>query len=472
MSEKKQTAKDVLDLLKRSVVAKIIFICFLCLALLIPFAMIDSLVYEREQRKNEAVREINSRWAFNQIITGPVLEVPYKIWQKSKQSDRDGEFKRVLKSCNCAAYFLPEQLTVTGKVLPEERYRGIYKTIVYTVDLEINGEFNFPDFQKLRTPGDFEIQWEQARFIFGVSDMRGINQDITLVWNRTNETPRPGVPNGNLFSGGISARVPLDLVKKGNQSFAMHLNLRGSQSIRFLPMGRKTSVQLASAWKSPKFTGAFLPKTRTVDTNGFSARWEVFDYNRAFPQQWLGSIDDSWGINESAFGLDLHIPVDEYRKTNRSIKYAIMFLFLTFLAYFLIVELFNNRRMHPFQYMLVGAALSIFYLLLLSISEHFTFDIAYLVAGIAIVGLTTVYTKFLSSKWTLAILMGGIIASLYGFLYVILSLEDYSLLVGSLGLFSVLAAVMIGTRNVDWYSFKLGTNENDWIRLRQPGGHF
>lgn len=458
MTEKIQFPKDVFDLMKRSVLTKSLFIGFLCLIMMIPFAMIDSLSYEREQRKMEAIQEINSLWALRQEIIGPMLEVPYKVWQKSNEQDQYGNQKRVLSDSINTAYFLPEQLNVKGKIFPEERYRGIYRTIVYTADLEISGEFTFPDFGKLRFPGEIEIQWEQASFIFIVSDMRGINEDIILEWNRTRQTPKPGAPN-NVLPGTISAGVPLDLAKKGNHSFNMHLNLRGSETIGFLPMGRKTMVQLASTWKSPKFVGAFLPKTRTIDKNGFNARWEVFDFNRSFPQQWRGDMSGNWQKNSSAFGLDLYVPVDVYSKTNRSIKYAILFIFMTFVAYFLIFELFNNMRIHPFQYMLVGGALSIFYLLLLSISEHFTFEFAYLVAGIAIVGLTTVYTRFISQKWPLAIVMGGIIASLYGFLYVILSLEDYALLVGSLGLFAVLAAIMIGTRNVDWYSFKLGSIE-------------
>ncbi len=461
MNDKSQNTKYLFELLKRSVIAKILFIGFLCLVLLIPFAMIDSLVYEREHRKIQAIREINSLWALNQVITGPILEIPYTYYTKTKTVSENGLERSVTKSHTGIAYFLPDQLTVNGKIFPEARYRGIYKTIVYTADLEITGEFTFPDFSKLRIPEDIEVLWEQTTFIFGVSDLRGINNDIPLEWNRNREIPKPGVPNENLFKGGISARVPLNFNKKDRQSFAMRLNLRGSEAIRFLPLGRRTAVQLSSDWKSPKFTGAFLPKSRTIDAAGFKANWEVFDFNRAFPQQWLGKADHGWGMAGTAFGLDLYIPMDTYRKTTRSIKYAVMFVFLTFLAYFLIFELFNNRRIHPFQYLLVGSALSIFYLLLLSISEHFTFKIAYIVAGIAIVALTTVYTKFLSQRWSLTIAMGGIITGLYGFLYVILSLEDYSLLVGSLGLFAVLAAVMIGTRNVDWYSFKLGSKEND-----------
>ena len=446
---------DMLDLMKKSVITKIIFIGFLCLLLLIPFAMIDSLIYERQARKTEAIEDIYSKWALSQTLVGPVLEIPYKVFIKSKTMSSDGEEKRVVVSeKKYAAYFLPDQLTVNGTVIPEERYRGIYKTIVYTGDVEINGQFTFPDFGKL-TVSDVEVLWDEAVFCFGLSDMKGINKEILLEWNKIKLEPKSGVRNKALFKGGISTRAPLDVEKKGIQSFVMRLNLRGSRSIGFLPFGRKTRVRLSSQWKSPSFNGAFLPKTREIGEKGFTAYWEIFDFNRSFPQQWKESDGKNWNVYDSKFGLELFIPVDEYRKTTRSIKYVLLFIFLTFLAYFLIVELFNNRRIHPLQYLMVGSALSIFYLLLLSLSEHIAFDLSYTAASAAIVALTTVYTRWVSRKWSLGVILGVIIASLYGFLYVILSLEDYSLLVGSLGLFAVLAAVMMGTRKIDWYSFKL-----------------
>ncbi|MCP4151838.1 MAG: cell envelope integrity protein CreD, partial [bacterium] len=188
--------------------------------------------------------------------------------------------------------------------------------------------------------------------------------------------------------------------------------------------------------------------------NGFKANWEIYDYNREFPQQWKGK-NKQWNFLDSRFGLQLFSPVDEYQKTTRSIKYAILFISLTFLAFFLVIEIMNKRRIHPVQYLLVGFALCIFYLLLISLSEHVAFDTAYLISSICITVLTTVYTKSISGKFLSALSMGVLFSGLYGFLFVMLRLEDYSLLVGSIGLFTILAAVMIFTRKVDWYAFKI-----------------
>lgn len=238
----------------------------------------------------------------------------------------------------------------------------------------------------------------------------------------------------------------------------MKLNIRGSRDVSFLPVGRKTSVQLSSGWGSPSFNGLFLPKKRVIDKDGFRAQWELFDYNREFPQQWK---EDKWDLYHSKFGLELFVPVDEYQQTTRSVKYAILFISLTFLAFFLLIEMFNKRRVHPIQYLLVGFSLSMFYLLLISLSEHLTFDIAYLISGICITGLTTFYTKSVSKKCSLTIIMGSIFAGLYGFLYIILRLEDYSLLVGTIGLFIILAAVMVFTRKIDWYAFRIDPGNRD-----------
>jgi len=329
--------------------------------------------------------------------------------------------------------------------------------VVYTADLEIKGEFLFPDFEKWKIPREHVI-WDDALFSLGISDMRGINRGIEAQWNEVNIMLKPGLRNKNVFPNGVSIEVDIDETQKERYSFMVKLNIRGSRDIGFIPVGRKTSVQLSSAWGSPSFNGLFLPKNRVIDEDGFRAQWELFDYNREFPQQWT---EDKWDLYHSKFGLELFVPVDEYQQTTRSVKYAILFISLTFLAFFLLIEMLNKRRVHPIQYLLVGFSLSMFYLLLISISEHLTFDIAYLISGICITGLTTFYTKSVSKKCSLTIIMGLIFTGLYGFLYIILRLEDYSLLVGTMGLFLILAVIMIFTRKIDWYAFRIDPGNRD-----------
>ena len=442
------------DVIKKSVITRLFIIGFLTLIFLIPIAMIYSIINERESRRNAVTREINSKWALEQTVSGPVLGIPYKDFR----CEMDGnERKKVVKEEKKIACFLPDHLIIAGHITPEFRTRGIYKSAVYTAGLEIKGEFTFPDFKSLQIPGE-NILWDEATLSFGITDMRGISRNIRLEWDQHTLSPKPGIPFKYVFANGISTPVPLspgDPGKKESQSFSMTLQLRGSQNISFLPLGRKTEAHISSTWKSPSFSGAFLPQNRIINEKGFEAQWEIFEYNRQYPQQWANT---SWNFYSSSFGIDFFIPVDEYQKITRSIKYSILFISLTFLAFFVFFELFNKKRIHPIQYLLVGLALCLFYLLLVSLSEHMAFDKAYGISGFGIIALTTIYTWSMSQKRYLSVLMGMIITGLYGFLYVTLSMEDYALLMGSMGLFVILAVVMIGTRKIDWYSFKMGTD--------------
>ncbi|MCP5104434.1 MAG: cell envelope integrity protein CreD [bacterium] len=442
-----------IDMVKNSIIARIFMIGFLILLMLIPFAMVLSLINERESRRNSVVQEINSSWAWGQTVAGPVLKIPYNVFRETTHIVEGKEEKTLRKGVK-SAYFLPDSLTVTGEIHPEIRYRGIYKSIVYTADLDIRGEFVFPDFGTWKVAQE-DILWDDALLSFGMTDMRGINKNIEIQWNDTNLIPKPGTGNEDVLPRGISTNVAIDAVKKQKNRFAMKLNIRGSKTIDFIPLGRKTVVQLSAKWPSPSFNGAFLPRKREIDKKGFNAQWEVLEYNREFPQQWKKY---KWDIYNSRFGLELFDPVDQYQQTTRSAKYSILFISLTFLAFFLLIELLNKKKVHLLQYLLVGFALCMFYLLLISLSEHMSFDTAYLISSICIVGLTAFYTRGVSGRRSLAVFMGLIIGGLYSFLYVMLRLEDYSLLMGSLGLFIILAAIMIFTRKIDWYTFALEKN--------------
>ncbi|HKL14294.1 MAG TPA: cell envelope integrity protein CreD, partial [Balneolaceae bacterium] len=230
-------------------------------------------------------------------------------------------------------------------------------------------------------------------------------------------------------------------------SFAFELVLNGSTGLLFSPVGEETSVQLESDWTNPSFAGSFLPAVREVNDDGFQSEWKVLHLNRNFPQQWNGANKE---VASTTFGVDLLLPVDEYQKTMRTAKYAIMFIALTFLTFFMI-ELLSGSVIHPVQYLLTGFALLIFYTLLLSISEYIAFGLAYLIAAAAIISLITVYSfSVLPDKRKTGIVF-GVLTLLYGYLYILLQLQDYALLMGSIGLFTVLASVMYLTRQIDWF---------------------
>ncbi len=448
--------KSINNSIKSSVIIRIIIISFLILFLLIPASQVNKLIREREYRRLDVINEINSKWAFEQTLLGPILEIPYNVFYTSKWKDEKGiEREKITKQIK-QAYFLPDKLKIDGEVIPEYRKRGIYSSVVYTSDLTINGEYASFDFSKWKIPLD-NVLWNDATISFGLTDMRGINKTIEMRWNNSKIELTPGVKDIPLVTKGVYSLIKIKKEKNFPQTFEIKLNFRGSTNLSFLPIGKNTTAHLKSNWTSPSFNGAFLPKERTITDNGFNATWEIFDYNREFPQSW---IEEKLSIDNTKFGFELFLPVNEYQKTERSTKYALLFIILTFATVFILFEILNKKRVHPIQYLLVGFALTTFYSLLLSLSEHIDFNIAYLIASLSIVIITTFYGGSLCKKNSLTIILGAMITSLYGFLFFTLQLEDYSLLVGSIGLFLIISIIMIFTRKIDWYNFKLNKIED------------
>jgi inner membrane protein len=438
---KENAFESPMQKIKSSVTLKIVVIGILIMILLIPSTMIQSLISERESRKTEAINEISSKWGFSQTITGPVLTVPYNSY-----TIKDN--KRVFAGKNYA-YFLPEKLNITGNVNPEIRYRGIYEAVLYNTVLDISGKFKVPDFSEWAIADD-DIYWHEAFITISVTDMRGIRDNPEISWNSDTLAPEPGSKISHLIQSGISTNVPVLPANDTNvtYSFSTTLNLNGSEDLNFVPLGKKTTVSLQSKWPNPSFTGSFLPEKREITEKGFKAYWKVLDFNRGFPQKWH---DSSYSLCNYLFGVNLLLPVNEYQKISRTAKYAVLFISLTFLTFFLI-EILNRKKLHPIQYLLIGFALCLFYTLLLSITEHFNFNIAYLVASIGIVLMISLYTKSVLKNTKLALFIGLLVSILYSFLFVILQQQDFALLIGSTGLFAILGIVMFVTRKIDWYS--------------------
>lgn len=423
---------------KNRLVIKAAFIGILTLLLLIPMAFIGTLVNDREQRRNAAEEEISSKWASPQKVAGPVLVVPYTSVYKKENS----EITRVTEQ----AYFLPESLQVEGDLLPEKRHRGIYEAILYRSDLQISGRFSGLDPEKLKIPRENWLPG-QAYLIFGVDDMRGIENNLAVQWNDSLVYFNPGMPqNGALKSGVyIPLALGLDDLQTDSFSFSIHLKLKGSGSLEIAPLGKNTQVHLHSPWPAPSFTGNFLPDKHQVDGKGFDSWWKVYDLNRNIPQRWTAG---NYDLRAASFGVSLMMPVDIYQKTMRCVKYAILLIALTFIVFFLI-ETAQNNPVHPFQYILVGFALCVFYTLLLSLSEYIRFNLAYLISMLATVGLISLYSSWLFKKRKTWMLIGGALLFLYGFIFTLIQLQDFSLLLGSIGLFVVLALLMYYSRRIN-----------------------
>jgi inner membrane protein len=441
--------------MRHSAIGRLAIMSLLTMFLMVPMAMVDSLVRERSSRRDDAVKEVGQGWGGQQTVSGPVLVVPYtQTW-----NDENGR----PKSASGQAYFLPSDVRVDAVLNTQQRSRGIFDVIVYTTTLKVEGTFVRPDLDWLR-PVPTDVRWSEAVVTVGVSDPKALARRASLAMPATSGTTTPfagGMVDVGLFAAGIRAPVRgLDAIKPGTGvPFVYSLELRGTRDLWLLPTAEEMTVTMTSTWPHPSFGGARLPEPRTTGPTGFTAEWHVPDFGRPFPSRWSGHEMNRERLaslaQASAFGVSVSQPVDVYQQSERAVKYAILFIVLTFLVFFL-WELFRVALLHPMQYVFVGFALCVFYLLLVSLSEHFGFDVAYGTSA----GVTTVliagYAGAVLNGWRQGSSVAAALMILYGFLYLLLRLEDYALLAGSIGLFLVLATVMYLTRRMDWYKLKLG----------------
>ncbi len=426
--------------IKRSVTLKLLSIFILMMLLMIPMSFVKSLIREREKLKQEAINEVSDKWANEQYVYGPVLTIPLQ-----KQVVEDDKIKII----HDQVHILPSKLNINGRVAPKSLRRGIYEVVVYDSQLSFSGQFN--EISKyLSELKDYEAFPEQAFLTINISDLRGIKEKVVVRWNELQKDVEPGSNIVSLISSGITVKNILQPVLLDIYDFSFNLQLQGSQFLGFIPLGKETGVHLASDWKDPSFSGSFLPEDRNVTEAGFSADWQVLELNRNYPQFWIGD-KNSQDIQNSSFGVDLLLPANDYQKSMRSAKYALLAISLTFLTFFL-VEIFNKSRLHPFQYILIGVALVLFYTLLVSISEHSSFNVAYLISSVAIISIIGLYARTILRNIKQTITLVIILGFTYTFVYVTLQVQDYALLIGSIGLTSILAFTMYITRNINWYN--------------------
>jgi inner membrane protein len=419
-----------------SVGFKLALIGLLTLLLLIPASMILGLIREREQRKTETIMEVSSTWGDAQTISGPVLTIPYETIEKTE----DGKLTRTTND----AHFLPEKLNISGTIYPETRKRGIYKVVTYRAVLHISGSFTSPDPASLTKNQNIAVS-PDAYLEIGIPDMRGINEEPVIQWDSMKIPVVPGLMNSDIFESGVHGTI--GLTGKVTYDFSYTLDLNGSQSLSFLPLGKVTNVQIGSNWKYPSFNGAFLPDQKDM-TNGFKALWNILQLNRNYPQLW---VNKQYSVNESSFGVELLTPVDTYQKSERSAKYAILFIGLTFLVFFF-AEIMTKTRVHAVNYLLSGFALCIFYSLLIALAEHISFNLAYLIAGVTIISMIGIFSNTLYKNRKVTLTVVSTLCVLYVFLFVILQMMDYSLLFGNIGLVFILGIIMFFSRKIDWYS--------------------
>ena len=431
--------------IRSSQMLRLFSVGFLALLLQIPIAMIGGLVSERQERRQAAVAEVSSKWGNAQAITGPALVVPYTYrWTEASAGGQ-----QVTRTEPRNAIFLPEQLQVRGSASSETRSRGIFSVPVYKLSIALEGEFARPNFSELGLE-PAAVAWERAHLAIGISDARAIQEETAVSWNEKRVPFLPGT--GGFTDGGTGIHAVVGLADATQRfKFSFPLSLNGSLGAYLTPFGQNTVVELQSNYGHPSFQGNWLPSERSVSSAAFQAKWSIPFLGRNYPQAWKAETQMREAIDSSRFGVELVNPVDHYRMAERSVKYAGLFILLTFATVWLI-EVLAGVRVHPIQYLMLGGALCLFYLLELSLSEHLGFPLAYAMASASVICMVAAYCIVVLHRMSRALVVGLGVALLYAYLYILLMNEDYALLIGSVGLFAILAAIMFTTRRVDWYA--------------------
>jgi inner membrane protein len=438
--------------MNRSLTLKLGAIALLILLLLVPLLMINGVIQDRQQLRDGVLDDIARSSSFSQQVSGPLMVVPYrKVVRTWKTREKTNERYQDISEERGRLYFLPERFELDGQVQTELRSRGIYQARLFHADNRISGHFSLP--ARLGIKEDFaDYRFDQPFLAVGISDIRGIENALKLELDGQSLDFIPGSQVGWLGEGVHVALPALNTEQATELDFGFDLRLQGTGVLQVLPVGKTSAVSLTADWPHPSFIGNYLPAQRKVTDQGFTANWQASFFSTNL-QEALNSCvtsGDCAVFSGRSFGVSFIDPVDQYLKSDRAIKYALLFIVLTFAGFFLF-EVLKSLAVHPVQYALVGVALAFFYLLLLSLSEHIGFALAYLLSASGCVLLIGFYVCHVLRSVRHGLSFSAGLAALYGLLYGLLSAEDYALLMGSLLLFGLLGVFMVLTRKLDWY---------------------
>jgi inner membrane protein len=406
--------------------------------LMIPLTWLNGLVQERTTMREQAVAAVARGWGGRQVVSGPVLAIPV-TWRSTDGKDQSSTW-----------YVLADtlQLDVEMIVQQERRKLGVYEVPVYVTKVHATGQFDLAPVVAKPVANDpsARLHFERSRLLVPIDDLRGVRRIGATALTQGRFEPVTGFP---LTALGAPIRTDVDLAH-GKWAFDLTFELAGTQSLQFIPLAHVSRVQVRGNWSDPGFAQGFLPLERHVRSGGFDATWQALDLNRSFATDWYEGQVPLASLQDAEFGVDLIHPVDLYQQAERAIKYAAVFICLSFLTLF-IWEHLTRRAVHPIQYGLMGLALSLFFLLLLALAEHIGFGVAYVTAAAALCSLLGVYLAGSMRSSHAGVTASGYFATLYGFMYLLVISDDYALLAGALGLFVILAIAMVLTRKVDWY---------------------
>jgi inner membrane protein len=425
-------------------VFKILVLIILILILLIPITMIRSLVYERSHRAEWAEGSIMEAWGSQFTIYGPVIRIPVVEMDYNRTTNK-------------TLWIAPRDIDIQANFSAERKRRGIFSVALFSGNVSLKGSFTF-DRAKDELKQNETLYPQQAEIIIGLSSQKGIRRVIKADWNGSELFFKPGGRNfmyDNTVSSGVNATSPFNT--ESINTFDIQFAVQGGKSMSTIPIAEVTRTRIISDWPSPSFQGGFLPTSYTLSETGFDAEWEISYLSRSIPLFWITSErgeSNRINLNDEFFGVNFFKPLDHYALNERAVKYAILFIIIPFLTLFFL-EIFSKKTIHPAQYLLSGLANIIFYLLLLSISEHIPFSFAYIISAAAITCMMSLYALSLLETRTRSAYMGIVMALLYLIMYLTLNAEDWALLIGSITAFLICAAVMFLTRKLDWNNLNI-----------------
>lgn len=431
----------------QSTTAKMIMVGLLTLVLLIPLFFVQNLISERSQRQKEVVSETTDKWGKSVYFFGPILKVPYKTFEEIEKTNPQTKTKFIeRKAIIQNAYFFPENLSnsSTTEIKPPLQ-RSIYKSNVFTTKMHFDGNYIQPDFAS-KNIADEDILWNKASIVVKTTNLKSIKDEVKIKIGTNSFTFEPIHNNEENDSIESLETGFIDYKALKDNNFSMTITYNGSNKISIVPIGKTTIAKMTSNWNSPNFNGNFIPIDKDIKDDGFTANWKILHFNRPFSQSYFEYLPN---LNKYSFDVDFITPVDEYQQNERASKYGFLVIGLTFLIFFLIQSI-SKISIHIFQYSMIGLALIMFYTLLISITEHSSFSLAYAIAGSSVVILIALYSVSILKNKKFPAFIGISLSVLYTFIYVIIQLEDYALLVGSIGLFLILAAVMYFSRKIEW----------------------
>ncbi|MDR1231590.1 MAG: cell envelope integrity protein CreD [Spirochaetaceae bacterium] len=437
---------------------KVLLLFALVLLLLIPLGMIRGLVNERGRTAASAESDIMEAWGKQLVAAGPIITIPgIRTSEVRTRTERDGAKVETVET-PFTLVISPQKLDINTAFKTETRKRGIFSVPLFSGTLSMTGTFD-PRMAISELLPNETVSLNQAELVISLSSQKGIRKINTSNWDNQDLFFKPGNRGYGLVqfgrdnsesAGGIYATLPAFENKAA--TFTVSIDIQGGQSLRFLPIGQDTHVDISADWPSPSFQGAYLPGQSAIDDTGFSAIWDVNYLSRNIPLSWKWKDEDyDHDYTASLFGVDFFRAINTYALNTRAVKYAVLFLIVPFLTLFLL-EIFTKKRIHPVPYLLSGIGNAIFYLLLLSLSEQMPFYTAYLLAALAVTAMMTLYSRSLLPSWSQSWYMGLVVTLSYVLLYAVLNAESYALLIGSVGTFAVTALIMFLTRKLDWYS--------------------